>query len=74
MEQAQQFARANSLYFLGECSALEDINVKETINGLIQGIYRIQKELIRNGMLSERRLKVNDVDMAPNYEARSCCY
>ena len=40
-EQGKNFARENDLFYLDECSALTDINVKETILGLIQGIYNI---------------------------------
>ena len=40
-EQGLQFAKQNKLFFLDECSAVEDINVKETIYGLVQVVYNV---------------------------------
>jgi Rab family protein len=40
-EQGLQFAKHNKLFYLDECSAVEDINVKETINGLVQVVYNV---------------------------------
>lgn len=48
-----QFARENKLFYLDECSALADINIKETFLGLINGVYDIQKKLIKEGIKSE---------------------
>jgi small GTP-binding protein len=40
-EQGIQFAREHQLFFLDECSAKEDIMVKDSIIGLCNGIYNI---------------------------------
>jgi len=49
---------------------LEDINVHETINGMIQGIYKVQSELIKEGKKDIRLLKCRDEDMSPGVETR----
>ena len=72
-EQGIQFAKHNKLFFLDECSAYEDINVNETVTGLVNAIYNVQKSLIEKGLKDSNHLKVNDEDMSLNYEHR-CCY
>jgi GTPase SAR1 family protein len=72
-EQAIQFARDNQLFFLDECSALADIMVKDTILGLINGIYCINRSLIEKGIKTENELKCIDEDHSLNFKDR-CCY
>ena len=72
-EMGKKFAKQHDLFYLDECSALADINVKETIMGLVQGIYNIQTALIDQGLRSENQLKVTDEHMSLHYQHR-CCY
>lgn len=72
-EQGQLFARENHLLFIDECSALADIGIKETFTALIEGIIRVQSELINKGIRDKKSLKLKDEDMSPHFSHR-CCY
>ena len=72
-EQGMNFARVNDLLFVDECSALADINVRESVFGLVKGIYDIQKQLVEQGVKDERELKVREEELSLNFEHR-CCY
>lgn len=52
------FARENHLLFIDECSALADINIKETFEALIEAINKVQTELIRKGIKDKKSLKL----------------
>ena len=49
-EQGQLFAKENHLLFVDECSALADIGIKELFSTLINGVVRVQSELVRKGL------------------------
>ena len=39
VEEIQKFAEYNNLMFIGETSAKEDINIKETFESLLQSVH-----------------------------------
>eukprot|EP00347_Sterkiella_histriomuscorum_P006508 403352500 len=41
------FARDNHLIYIDECSALADIGIKELFTTMVEGIIRVQNELVR---------------------------
>jgi len=72
-EQGARFARDNHLLFLEESSALADINISEVFTALIESIMKVQRELFRKGVKSEKSLKLKDEDMSLHFEHR-CCF
>ena len=72
-EQGQLFARENHLLYIDECSALADIGIKETFQALIEGIIKVQSELIKKGIKDKRSLKLKDEDLSMHF-AHRCCY
>jgi len=40
--ETKKFAADNNLLYIGESSALEDINIKEVVNGLLEKIHEVQ--------------------------------
>ncbi len=49
-EQGQLFAKENQLLFIDECSALADIGIHELFTTLVNGVVRVQSELVRKGI------------------------
>ncbi len=42
-EYIRDFATLNGLIYLGECSAFSNINIKESVEALINKVYEVQK-------------------------------
>ena len=45
LAEIQTFAQYNNLLFIGETSAKEDINIKETFESLLKKVHANQKEV-----------------------------
>ena len=51
-EQILEFAQINNVHYMGECSALADVNIKAVIDQSVEKVYDIKKS---KGMLEERK-------------------
>ena len=72
-EQGQVFARDNNLIYIDECSALADIGINDIFYTLVEGIIKVQTELVNSGIKSKNSLKLKDEDISLHYNHR-CCY
>lgn len=61
------------MLYIDECSALADIGIKETFAALIEGIVKVQSELIKKGVKDKKSLKLKDEDLSMHFTHR-CCY
>ena len=44
-DQIEEFVEREKLIYLGECSALSDINVKESIEALMASVHEVQQDV-----------------------------
>ena len=44
LEEVEEFSELNNLVFVGETSAKEDINIKETFEVLLSKVHVVQKQ------------------------------
>ncbi|CAI2378461.1 unnamed protein product [Moneuplotes crassus] len=72
-EEIIKFAKANQLLYLGECSAKDDINIKETLDQLVYEIKEKQKNnLIMTNVTSKDSLALQVEEKAMCGSSESC--
>ena len=61
IEEIQKFAEYNNLMFVGETSAKEDINIKETFETLLQSVHTEQRKYNQEEYRKALKLKSRKV-------------
>ena len=65
VEEIEKFAEYNNLMFVGETSAKEDINIKETFESLLQAVHEEQRKYTEQEYRKALRLKSRTVHDTP---------
>ena len=73
IEEIRKFAEYNNLRFIGETSAKEDINIKETFETLLQAVHMEQRELNEQKKIDAMRIGSKTI-YDDSVNKGSCCY
>ena len=68
IKDAENFAKQNGLYYYGEWSAFQNLNIKSSIKELVNEIYTKQIDLIKKGYVKPEGLKISYEQQ--NHESR----
>ena len=73
-EEIAEFAQREGLVFLGESSALADINVKASVDSLLEHIYGVQSSIGFEGVKAKNSSKLGGQKKNEQGFFSKCCY
>ena len=67
------FAKENDLLYIGESSALADINIKEVVETLMERIFETQTKESERKLVESQKLQKKFTDPSLNKSSNACC-